>query len=296
MTEPVPTTPAPAPTSSDPLAVQQANMWAKLMKSATERADLEKKMETRLIHSLNTLSQKTSVPRGIILPLYDKITTLGVSLILQLRSLGVDLPIEIPHCGDFDEAYGEAIMKKRDQLGEVYVYNACKLAATAKSLLNPSKQLFCKDLDNCHRRFRNFAIKVLGVVYSRFEEIMLMDADALLFQSPMALWNTQKYQTTGTMFFNDRIAEANFSMGLGYKPANRPNIMAIEDYLSKADLAETKYAFSDFATGSAGGDFRNKGENKSIICGSAAHYFPEKSEDTPIQKVSLLYMNTDYIM
>ncbi|ETL92634.1 hypothetical protein L917_09097 [Phytophthora nicotianae] len=389
-TEPVAVTPA--STTPEPQAVQQANKWAEFMKTARERADLEKQMETRLIHSLNTLSQKTSMPRGIVLPLYDKITTLGVSLVLQLRSLGVDLPIEIPHCGDFDEAYGEAIMKKTEQLDEVYVYNACKLAVTAKSLLDPSKQLFCKDLDNCHRRFRNFAIKVLGVVYSRFEEIMLMDADALLFQSPMPLWDTNKYQTTGTLFFNDRIAEANFSMGLGYKPANRPNIMAIEDYLSKADvdlfrniptlprpnasaeliaadkstvtlhfqpsegllrshpwngrsahrvdssillwnkkrqpratailasiislndvprppsygdkefffvaceLAESQYAFSDFATGSAGPDFRNKGENKSIICGSAAHHFPEKSESTPIQEVSLLYMNTDYIM
>ncbi|GMF23314.1 unnamed protein product [Phytophthora lilii] len=389
-TEPTPTTDT--PTSTESQAVQQANKWAEFMKDARERAELEKLLETRLIHSLYTVSQQTSVQRGIVLPLYDKITTLGVSLILQLRSLGVDLPIEIPHCGDFDEEYGETIMKKTEQLGEVYVYNVCKIAATAKSLLDPSKQLFCKDLDNCHRRFRNFAIKVLGVVYSRFEEIMLMDADALLFQSPMPLWETNKYQTTGTLFSNDRIAEANFSMGLGYRPANRPDIMAIEDYLSKADvdlfrhiptlprpnasaeliaadkstvtlhfqpsegllkshpwngrsahrvdssillwnkkrqpratsilasfislndvprppsygdkelffvaceLAETQYTFSEFATGSAGTDFRNHGHNKSILCGSAAHHFPEKSEDTPIQEVSLLYMNTDYIM
>ncbi|KAH7468831.1 putative alpha-1,3-mannosyltransferase MNN14 [Phytophthora ramorum] len=387
VTEPVATA-TPAPTVPE----SQANKWAEFMKNARERAEMEKVMETRLIHSLYTLSQETSVQRGIVLPLYDKITTLGVSLILQLRSLGVDLPIEIPHCGDFDEDYGETIMKKSEQLGEVYVYNACKRAVTAKSLLDPTKPLFCKDLDTCHRRYRNFAIKVLGVVYSRFEEIMLMDADALLFQTPMTLWETKKYEATGTLFFNDRIAEANFSMGLGYKPANRPNIMAIENYLSKAnvdlfrhiptltrpnvsaeviaadkstvtlhfqpsegllkshpwngrsahrvdssivlwnkkrqpratailasfislndvprppsygdkelffvacELAETQYTFSDFATGSAGADFRNHGANKSIICGSAAHHFPEKSDDTPIQEVSLLYMNTDYIM
>ncbi|GMF40241.1 unnamed protein product [Phytophthora fragariaefolia] len=380
------------PATTEPQVNEQSNKWSESMKNARERAELEKLMETRLIHSLHTLSQQTSVQRGIILPLYDKITTLGVSLILQLRSLGVDLPIEIPHCGDFDEEYGEIMMQKTEQLGEVYVYNACKLAVTAKSLLDPEKPLFCKDLNACHRRYRNFAIKVLGVVYSRFEEVMLMDADALLFQSPMPLWETKKYQTTGTLFFNDRIAEANFSMGLGYRPAKRPNIMAIEDYLSKAnvdlfrhiptltrpnasaelieadrstvtlhfqpsegllkshpwngrsahrvdssillwnkkrqpratsilasfislndlprppsygdkelffvacELAETQYTFSDFATGSAGSDFRNKGENKSVICGSAAHHFPEKSDNTPIQEVSLLYMNTDYIM
>ncbi|OWZ17497.1 hypothetical protein PHMEG_0008556 [Phytophthora megakarya] len=291
-------------------------------------------METQLLHTLHNVTQKTTTPRGVVLPLYDDLVALGLSLIMELRALGVTLPVEIPHCGDLDLKLVKTIKKKTKQLGQVIVYDACELAVKEKSLLDSNKPIFCKDIKECHDKFRTFDIKVLGVIYSRFEEVMLVDADALmmqnpmplwetekfqksgtlffndrisqtntslgfhalLFQSPMALWNTQKYQTTGTMFFNDRIAEANFSMGLGYKPANRPNIMAIEDYLSKADLAETKYTFSDFATGSAGGDFRNKGENKSIICGSAAHYFPEKSEDTPIQKVSLLYMNTDYIM
>ncbi|KAF1788230.1 Nucleotide-diphospho-sugar transferase [Phytophthora cactorum] len=370
-TEPAAITPA--PTSLEPQAAEQVNKWAEFMKNARERAELEKQMETRLIHSLHTLSQQTSVPRGIVLPLYDKITTLGVSLILQLRSLGVDLPIEIPHCGDFDEAYGETIMKKRDSWGK-----SMSIVLQGSGQLPPS----LPELRHQGTRRRLLALR----------RVMLMDADALLFQSPMSLWETNKYQTTGTLFFNDRIAEANFSMGLGYKPANRPNIMAIEDYLSKADvdlfrniptlarpnasaeliaadkstvtlhfqpsegllkshpwngrsahrvdssillwnkkrqpratailasiislndvprppsygdkefffvaceLAEAQYSFSDFATGSAGTDFRNKGENKSIICGSAAHHFPEKSEDTPIQEVGLLYMNTDYIM
>ncbi|KAF1787302.1 Nucleotide-diphospho-sugar transferase [Phytophthora cactorum] len=259
----------------------------KQLSRTRERAELEKQMETRLIHSLHTLSQQTSVPRG------------SYSRCLRRN--------------DHEE---------ERQLGEVYVYNACKIAATAKSLLDPTKQLFCKDLDNCHRRFRNFAIK------------------------------------------------ANFSMGLGYKPANRPNIMAIEDYLSKAEwisfatfrhlhdpthkstvtlhfqpsegllkshpwngrsahrvdssillwnkkrqprataILASIISLNDVPRPPSYGDkesslwlvnlqrpnFRNKGENKSIICGSAAHHFPEKSEDTPIQEVGLLYMNTDYIM
>ena len=63
--------------------------------------ELERKLETKWLYSLLTLSQQTSVQRGLLIPLYGKIMTLGVSLILQLRSLGVELPIEIPHCGDF---------------------------------------------------------------------------------------------------------------------------------------------------------------------------------------------------
>ncbi|CAI5727014.1 unnamed protein product [Hyaloperonospora brassicae] len=354
--------------------------------------ELERKLETKWLYSLLTLSQQTNMPRGIVIPLFGKIMTLGVSLILQLRSLGVELPIEIPHCGDFDQQYGEILMTKREHLGELYVYNVCDRAAAAKSVLDPSKPLFCADLKKCHARFRGFYVKVLGVLFSRFEEVMLIDADALLFQSLMPLWDTKKFQTTGTLFFNDRIAEPNFRRGLAFRPANRPNSMAIENYLSKmnvdlfrhiptlarpkapadliaadksnatlhyqpsenllrshfwqgrtahsvdssvllwnkkrqprataflasfvsrndvphppsygdkefffvaCELAESQYAYSDFATGSAGSDFRDYGPNKSVVCGYASHTFPERSENASIQTSRLLYMNADDMM
>ncbi|GMF35668.1 unnamed protein product [Phytophthora lilii] len=62
------------------------------------------------------------------------------------------------------------------------------------------------DLQHCHHKFRGFDIKVLAVVYSRFQEVMLLDADTLFFQSPMSLWDISKYKKTGTLFFNDRIS------------------------------------------------------------------------------------------
>ncbi|KAI9918298.1 hypothetical protein PsorP6_012090 [Peronosclerospora sorghi] len=377
----------------DPQTIQQSTSSVKFRDTESERAaQLNRRLESELLYSLHTISQQTSRHRGIVLPLYDKITTLGVSLILQLRSLGVDLPIEIPHCGDFNESYGAEIMQKGEQLGEVYVYNACQRAVTLKSLLDPRRALFCNDIEYCYRRFRWFPIKVLGVILSRFEESMLMDADALLFQSPMQLWETEKYRSTGTLFFNDRIVEANFTWGLGYRPANRPNITAIEDYLSKAnvelfrgiptlsrphasaeliaadkspvtlhfqpsesllkshvwarrsghlvdssillwnkkrqpratailasfislnnvqsppsygdkdlffvacELAETQYSLSEFGTGAAGFNFQNHGANKSVICGSAAQYYPERYKESPSREVALLYMNTKWIL
>ncbi|KAI9906418.1 hypothetical protein PsorP6_004371 [Peronosclerospora sorghi] len=65
---------------------------------------------------------------------------------------------------------------------------------------------------------------------------MLMNADALLFQSPLQLWETEKYRSTDTLFSNDRIVETNFSMAFWYRPAYRPNITAIDDYPSKETL------------------------------------------------------------
>ncbi|KAI9919148.1 hypothetical protein PsorP6_012102 [Peronosclerospora sorghi] len=389
-TSPVATAPA---SKVDPQTIQQSTSSVKFMDTESERAaELNRRLESKLLYSLHTISQQTSRHRGIVLPLYNKITTLGVSLILQLRSLGVDLPIEIPHCGDFNESYGAEMMQKREQLGEVYVYNACKRAVTLKSLLDPQRALFCNHIKYCHRRFRSYSIKVLGVILSRFEESMLMDADALLFQSPMQLWETEKYRSTGTLFFNDRIVEANFTVGLGYRSAKRPNITAIEVYLSKAnvdlfrgiptlsrphapeeliaadkspvtlhfypsesllkshvwakrsghlvdssillwnkkrqprataflasfvsrnnvrsppsygekelffvacELAETQYSLSEFGAGAGGSDFQNHGANKSVICGYAAHYLPERYKESPSREVALLYMNTNLIL
>ncbi|KAI2498824.1 hypothetical protein MHU86_15677 [Fragilaria crotonensis] len=53
-----------------------------------------------VVESLARLSLRTTAPRGLVLPLYDAIVFLGISLVMELRAMGLDLPIEIPHCGD----------------------------------------------------------------------------------------------------------------------------------------------------------------------------------------------------
>ncbi|KAG6587317.1 FAD-dependent oxidoreductase domain-containing protein 1 [Phytophthora cinnamomi] len=139
-------------------------------------------------------------PRGLVLPLYDDIALLGASLLLELRALGVALPVEVPHCGDLSPRLQQ---QQRDPL--VRFYDVCQLAVDAVSA-DGERPLFCVDLQHCHHKFRGFDIKVLAVVYSRFQEVMLLDADTLFFQSPATLWSTQKYQDTGTLFFHDRIS------------------------------------------------------------------------------------------
>lgn len=140
------------------------------------------------------------LPRGIVLPLHNDVTAYGKSLILELRSLGVELPIEIPHCGDFPESH-QAILTQNDSL--VHIYNVCEEAEKATT---SQGKLFCHDMAHCEELFRSFYIKPLAVVFSRFQEIMLLDADTIHFQSPMNLWETDKYRTTGTLFFRDRVA------------------------------------------------------------------------------------------
>lgn len=154
---------------------------------------------TSLWLATQNVSHETS--RGIVLPLYDDIATLGVSLVLELRSLNLDLPIEIPHCGDLEQSMQDIVLAK---IEGVRIYDVCEQAARAKT--EQGAPLFCKSLDQCHKRFRSFDVKLIAVVFSRFQELMLMDADTLYFKSPMALWESSKYMTSGTLFFHDRIS------------------------------------------------------------------------------------------
>ncbi|TDH74402.1 hypothetical protein CCR75_005207 [Bremia lactucae] len=172
-------------------------------------------------------------PRGIVLPLYDDIAYLGISLILELRRLQVPLPIEIPHCGDLRlEFQHEILMHDPD----VTFYDVCERAANASAIDRP---LFCADLRQCHSKFRDFNIKVLALVYSKFQEIMLLDADTLFFKSPMPLWDSYKYKATGTLFFNDRV-----SYERSYLAERRPlpngtiveSIGAIHQFLTNFDV------------------------------------------------------------
>lgn len=158
--------------------------------------------KTKFATSLYRLTQDAiKEKRGIVLPLFDGISTLGISLIQELRALGVQLPVEVPHCGDLKPKVRDLIMRK-DPL--VRVYDVCDLAARART--EQGRPLFCKNLLTCHRKFRSFDIKLIAMAFSAYEEIMLLDADTLFFKDPTALWELDRYKNTGTLFFHDRIS------------------------------------------------------------------------------------------
>lgn len=201
-----------------------------LQRLRTALGDFETKSESFTTSLWQTALREAQEPRGIVLPLYDKIAALGLSLILELRAMDVDLPIEIPHCGDLEPKFRDLIVRK-DPL--VRVYDVCEQAANAKTAQDVP--LFCNNLRHCYRKFRSFDIKLVAVVFSRFEEFMLMDADTLYFQSPMPLWELSKYKQTGTLFFHDRISFE--SMFLAELMPGNPNVTKYQHFLSTFDVA-----------------------------------------------------------
>ncbi|KAF1328221.1 hypothetical protein FI667_g7104, partial [Globisporangium splendens] len=194
-----------------------------------------KKLHRELALSLSHYAQQTTASRGVVLPLFDGIAHLGMSLLLELRALRVTLPIEIPHCGDLAPAFKQTI-ERRDAL--VRVYDVCAEALVATNLFNPGRKLFCETAMQCETHFRSFNIKILSVVFSQFEEVMLLDADTLFFQSPMALWDLDKYKNTGTLFFHDRISyDLSYLAKRVSKSEHGQRLSQLHVYLSKFDVS-----------------------------------------------------------
>uniref|UniRef100_M4BP42 RxLR effector candidate protein n=1 Tax=Hyaloperonospora arabidopsidis (strain Emoy2) TaxID=559515 RepID=M4BP42_HYAAE len=201
-------------------------------------ADDVKRMEKQLIYTIHETAQRTIEARGIVLPLYDDIATLGVSLVLELRAMDVHLPIEIPHCGDLKDSTIRKVLEK-EKVGVLHFYDVCELASKTVSLRDASVKVFCESLSNCYELFRSFDVKLLAVILSRFEEVMLLDADTLFFESPMLLWDTDKYQSTGTLFFYDRIgSDASFLAKT--VDGGKGDVREIHDFMSRFDVSPFK--------------------------------------------------------
>ncbi|KAG9247960.1 mannosyltransferase putative-domain-containing protein [Calycina marina] len=52
---------------------------------------------------------------------------------------------------------------------------------------------------------RNWAIKPFAALASKFEQVIMIDADAVFLQPPDELFNQHAYKETGTLFFHDRL-------------------------------------------------------------------------------------------
>lgn len=53
-------------------------------------------------------------------------------------------------------------------------------------------------------KFNEFGNKILAILFNTFEEMIFIDADAILIQNPEKFFQLNKYQNSGALFFRDR--------------------------------------------------------------------------------------------
>ncbi|ORX72521.1 hypothetical protein BCR32DRAFT_211117 [Anaeromyces robustus] len=141
-------------------------------------------------HHYRTFSDiiTSSKGRGIVMCTGNEHFKYASSAIDIIRHvLNSDLPIEIFYNGDSDLSFQNRIM------------------------LLDYKDVYLTDIstyfDNSIVNISGWAIKPFAILASRFEEVILMDADVVYLRDPIELFEDIGYQKTGTLFFRDRTLE-----------------------------------------------------------------------------------------
>jgi len=123
--------------------------------------------------------------RGIVICAGDGHFGFAISTIDTLRNIiETDLPIEVFYNGEDDLSVENR--KKFKEYKDVYVSDVTKY------------------FEEEPLKIGGWAIKPFSILASRFEEVILMDADAMYIRDPVILFDDEGYKETGTVFFRDR--------------------------------------------------------------------------------------------
>ncbi|RHY13872.1 hypothetical protein DYB36_008921 [Aphanomyces astaci] len=144
-----------------------------------------------------------TIKRGFIVPMFDGMLPIGISLIQELRRLGNHDLVQVYHCLGELSALSLRLLHRADSYVEV-VDVCADMVAQDKLTWHEAK------------RFRNFFIKPLALVHTRLDEVILLDADDILFVDPATLWDVDAFHATGAMFFYDREIVENTFLRLKY--------------------------------------------------------------------------------
>ncbi|OQR89412.1 hypothetical protein THRCLA_09752 [Thraustotheca clavata] len=139
-------------------------------------------------------SKFASETQGIVFSLFDDMTGVGYSLIQELRSLGNIKPIQIYHCFEELTEKNQALILEADVLNRTETIEICSLLLDNRYLSNLLDAL----------EYQSYYIKILALLHTSFDEVMMLDVDDIFFQNPDVLWTIPSYQATGTLFFYDR--------------------------------------------------------------------------------------------
>jgi len=132
--------------------------------------------------------------RGIVISTGDRHYNLVRSSIDIFRNvLNCTLPVEVFYIGEKD--LSEERRKTLSELPDVYVSDLTHY------------------FDNDIVKIGGWAAKPFALLASRFDETILMDADAAYIRNPSILFEDEGYKETGTLYFRDRTREAGVNRG-----------------------------------------------------------------------------------
>ncbi|KIL84890.1 hypothetical protein FAVG1_11760 [Fusarium avenaceum] len=145
----------------------------------------------RLPYQPTSISQNDKAPAGIVIPTGDKTLRFACHLIASLtRVHNTTLPIQVVFAGDDDlSADGR---KKIEEAA-----NGVKIEML--DILTVFNDGTLKLADG------GWAIKPFAALASRYQQAIVLDADAVFFQAPEKLLQQERFKETGVLLFHDRL-------------------------------------------------------------------------------------------
>lgn len=143
--------------------------------------------------------------KGIVITTNVKYAPSTVALIRVLRALGNTYPIEIVHTGLSKRRFSEILKAARALKSELGL-------PTSQELENsdfPPQELWFIDVSrsissNTRQLHLGYGMKLMALLFSTFEEVVLMDSDAVPMVPMDVFFGMLQYRETGTVFFQDR--------------------------------------------------------------------------------------------
>ncbi|RCK67824.1 putative alpha-1,3-mannosyltransferase MNN14 [Candida viswanathii] len=130
--------------------------------------------------------------KGIVLTISDSHLDDCIRLIHLLRFLENTLPIQIIYT-ELSESSKHLI--KQASTAEFHGYMRQNIILVNVTPAIDEQYLY---------KFDKFGNKILAVLFNSFEEIILLDADTVVTQTPMKFFQLRKYTKSGTLFYHDR--------------------------------------------------------------------------------------------
>ena len=132
-------------------------------------------------------AQLWSGGRGIVLTGGDHQASYLLTSIQSMRDMGCELPIEVMYLGEDD--LGRENRRKLEKVKGVITRDLSPL------------------VNDKGWKLKGWALKPFAIMLSSFREAIFIDADSLFLRDPSILFSDPEYQSTGALFFKDRVIE-----------------------------------------------------------------------------------------
>ncbi|CUS25246.1 LAQU0S50e00100g1_1 [Lachancea quebecensis] len=143
--------------------------------------------------------------RGIVISLGENGVSDVKRLLKVLKATGNKLPIQLVHKGDLTKAAMQDIIKVGR--GDFNL----EIERQFQSIGNPQDIWFVNAertlTSSSSHLFQRFSNKWIASLFNSFEEMILMDCDAVPFLEPELFLNATEYKETGAFFFKDRLID-----------------------------------------------------------------------------------------